>query len=154
MPSFWINEFNDIIRFIIFPDEKLKTLMKLPPDTNIISFIDNYFIRAGFTNKTLKDETVRIIYGDVGTKLAGAPHVLKQQMDFDIYVKLTDVHNACNDRLVYRTHLIAERIKELLTEQNEHLGGYVFRCIGESDMGTSTIGYTRHNISFAYMKTV
>ena len=155
MPNAWVNEFNNIIRRIIFPDRKLRVLMNLPEDTTIITFIDRYFMRVGTSSVPLKDEDVRIVYSTVGTGLAQDVHVLRQELSFDIYVKLSALHNVGNDRLVYRTELIADRLNEMLTNQyDERLGGYRFRCIGRSEQSTNTIGYVRYNISFAYMRTV
>ena len=155
MPSSWTREWNDIIRYVIFPDEGLKFLMKLPENTTIINFINKYFMRVGTVSEPLKDEVVRIVYGNYGSALANDVHVLKQEISFDIYVQTKQLHNVGEDRLVYRTELIAERLKDLLTRSDpELLGGYHFRCIGESDMNTSTIGYVRYNVTFQYMRTV
>jgi len=61
----WINAWNTIIRNVIWPDHELKVLMKMPPKTGIIQFVDRYFIRAGYTNKLLTDEVCRIVYSDM-----------------------------------------------------------------------------------------
>ena len=105
----WDNEWNKIIREVIFADEELKTLMKLPENTDIITFIDRYFIRAGYTGKVLNDEHVRVIYAEVQGSDTRVPNVMRKMMTFDIYVKLEDLHNVGNDRLVMRTKLIANR---------------------------------------------
>ena len=153
MPNAWTSEFNDIIRHVIFKDRILRELMMLPEDTTIIQFIDKYFMRVGTSSEPLKDENVRIVYGSVGRGLASDVHVLSQELSFDIYVKQTQLHNVGNDRLVYRTELIADRLNQLLCDQyDERLGPYRFRCIGRSDMSTGTIGYVRYNISFSYMR--
>lgn len=154
----WMREWNDIIRYVIFPDEELRSLMMLPENTTIITFRDKYFLRATTLTEPLTNETVRILYGNYGTSLAGAPHVLDQRISFEIYVQRKQQHNMDDtpgaDRLLSRTELIAERLKELLTAKNDsRLGGYHFRCIGESDMSTNTIGYDRYNVTFQYMKT-
>lgn len=145
----WRKEFNDILRYIIFQDEELKTLMKVPNGTSILDFFDKYFIEMGFTDETLKNEAVRVVYGSIGNN--DIPKVLKNEISFDIYVKKSELRNATKDRLMLRTHLVADRIKTLLTQKdNPNMGGYVFREIGESELGTSTVGYTRYNISFNY----
>ena len=155
MPNAWTTEFNDIIRYVIFPDVRLRMLMMLPEDTTIINFIDKYFMRVGTSSEPLKDENVRIVYGTVGTGLAGSTNVLRNEISFDIYVRQKCLHNVGNDRLTYRTELIADRLNELLDNQyNDLLGAYRFRCIGRSDMSTGTIGYVRYNISFQYMRAV
>ena len=154
MASAWTKEWNDIIRHVLFADEELRELMLLPEDTNIIKFIDNYFIRGGSTSKLLTNQKVRIIYGHTGQPLDNTPYVSDNVLSFDIYVKEDVAHNVYDDRLEMRTQAIADRIKYLLTKDRYVINLYRFRCIGESDMATSTIGYTRYNISFKYLKVV
>lgn len=148
----WIDDWNDILRDVIFPDEELKTLMKIPEGTDIITFVDKYFIRANYTTKTLTNEPVRIVYGDLYANDTNNPNVMRNELSFDIYVRLEDIHNAERDRLVMRTHLIANRLINLLTKKR-YLGVYRFWLAGECEMGTSTIGYARYNVSFNYMRT-
>ena len=149
----WIDSWNKIIREVIFADEELKTLMKLPAGTDIISFIDKYFIRAGYTSKVLEDEHVRIIYADLQGSDTGNPRVMRKMMTFDIYVKTEDLHNVGNDRLVMRTQLIANRLLKLLTsERYAAETGYRFWIAGEWDQGTRTIGYARYTLALYYMK--
>lgn len=148
----WIDDWNDILRDVIFADEELKTLMMLPENTNIITFIDRYFIRAGYTSKVLSNEPVRIVYGNMYSNQTDNPHVTRNEMSFDIYVSLDHIHDVERDRLVMRTHLIAKRLIDLLT-QKRYLGNYRFWVSNECEMGTSTIGYARYNVSFNYMKT-
>lgn len=146
----WIDDWNEIIREDIFADEVLRALMKLPDGTKIIEFIDRYFIRAGYTNKILTDEDVRIVYGSVAvpTNISG---VTKNQMSFDIYVKNEDLHNVGKDRLVMRTHLIAKRLIYLLTKERYN-GAYRFYDPHEGEMGTSAVGYARYNVTLSYTK--
>lgn len=149
----WQNEWNNIIRYVIFQDETLKTLMKIPTGTSILTFLDKHFIETGIADETLSSEDVRIIYGDFHSE-GLIPHFLKQQLSFDIYVKKSELRNATKDRLVLRTHLIANRLNALLTKKDDpNLGGFVFRVIGETSLGTSLIGYTRYNITFEYKRT-
>ena len=146
----WIDDWNDIIRSRLFSDDVLKALMKIPDGTKIIDFIDRYFIRAGYTNKILTDEDVRIVYGSVSvpTNVSG---VTKNQMSFDVYVKTEDLHNVGKDRLVMRTQLIARRLIYLLTKER-YIGSYRFYDPHEGDMGTSAIGYARYNVTLSYTK--
>lgn len=162
--SSWVNEWNDIIRYIIFPDEKLKELMLVPTTTNIIDFRDQYFVRAGYTSKILKDEKVRIVYGMIPAYESSAQRIVENEISFDIYVKQEVTNNVGDDRLMYRTELIAERLNQLLNSHTrlnvkDRFGvtkelAYKFRCIGMADLGTPTVGYVRYNISFKYMRTV
>ena len=155
MPNAWTNEWNSVIRYIIFQDAELKSLMNIPENTHIIDFKNKYFIRTGTVSTPLKDESVRISYGVFGTSLAGSPRVLRQEMSFDIYVKQQDLNNVGSDRLVNRTEVIAQRLQRLLTDKNNPLlEGFDFRCIGESDMATNTIGYVRYNVTFMFTRTV
>lgn len=147
----WINDWNDIIRHVIFSDKELMNLMKIPEKTSIIDFIDRYFIRAGFTNKILSNEDVRIVYGSTSsaTNIDG---VTSNVMNFDIYVKLENLHNVGVDRLVMRTQLIAQRIIYLLTRVRYN-GVYRFYDPVEGDMGTSAVGYARYRVSLSYTRT-
>lgn len=149
----WANEWNTIIRKVIYPDHDLRFLMKVPSKTGIIQFIDNYFIRAGYTNKILTDEVCRIIYSDNQPSETDNPRVTRNTLFFDIYVKIEDLHNVGDDRLMYRTHLIGQRLKNLLTDKRYcHDTGYRFWVAGDWDLGTRTIGYARYCIAFHYMK--
>lgn len=149
----WINAWNKIIREVIWPDHELKVLMKMPPKTGIIQFIDRYFIRAGYTNTLLTDEVCRIVYADVQGSQTEVPNVKRNMMTFDIYVKQEELHNFGEDRLVLRTQMIAARLKELLTQERYLKGtGYRFWVAGDWDLGTRTTGYARYTIAFYYMK--
>ena len=149
----WEDEWNEIIRTVIFADDELKTLMKVPEGTGIIPFIDKYFVRAGYTNEVLEDESVRIVYSDNQGYEAGAKNVMRKMMTFDIYVKKEDLHNVEADRLVMRTRRIASRLHKLLTdEKNTKNTGYRFWIAGDWDLGTKTIGYARYVLALYYMK--
>jgi hypothetical protein len=149
----WINDWNTIIRQVIWRDHELKQLMKLPPKTGILQFCDRYFIRAGFTNKLLSDEVCRIIYSDTQGSDTEVPNVRKNMIAFDIYVKQEELHNVGDDRLITRTDLIAERLYRLLTSERYLANtGYRFWIAGDWDLGTRTVGYARKTIAFYYMK--
>lgn len=146
----WIDDWNDLLRTTIFGDGILKTLMKIPENTKIIEFIDRYFIKAGYTNKILSNEAVRIVFGTIAvpTNISG---VTKNQISFDIYVKNEDLHNVGKDRLVMRTQLIAKRLIYLLTKERYN-GVYRFYDPCEGDVGTSAIGYARYNVTLSYTR--
>lgn len=149
----WIVSWNKIVREIIFRDYDLKKLMKIPPKTGVVQFCDKYFIRAGYTNKLLTNETCRIVYADVQGNETSVPGVTKNMMTFDIYVKDEELHTAGDDALVFRTHLIASRLNYLLTNKRYLLDtGYRFWVAGDWDLGTRTQGYARYTIAFYYMK--
>ena len=152
----WINNWNTIIRKVIWPDHELKVLMKLPPKTGILQFNQRYFIRAGFTNDLLTDETCRIVYSDSASHETDVPNVKRKVMTFDIYVKKEDMYNIGDDRLVSRLDLIVDRLDKLL-RQERYLQdtGYRFWPVdGGLDLGTRTTGYARRSISYYYMKVM
>lgn len=149
----WIKAWNTIIRTVIFKDTELKRLMKLPKNTGVIQFTDRYFVQAGFTNKLLTDEAVRIVYANIQPQPTNVPNVTKNMMTFDIYVKNEEMRNVGDDGLILRTHLIAERLFKLLTQQRYLADtGYRFWPAGDWDLGTRTSGYSRYTIAFYYMK--
>lgn len=149
----WVNAWNKIIRKLIWPDEELKTLMKLPAKTNIIQFVDRYFIRASFTNNLLTDEVCRIVYSDSPGYETDVPNVKRNLMIFDIYVKESEQRNIGNDRLVTRADLIVARLGKLLTSKRYlEETGYRFWIAGDWDGGTRVTGYVRKSIAFHYMK--
>ena len=127
--------------------------MKLPEETNIITFIDKYFIKSSWTNTTLTDEDVRIVYWTGNGSDTAVPNVKRNMITFDIYVKTKDIHNVGRDRLMMRTVLIANRIQKLLTSKRyTQETGYRFWPAGEWDSGTKTPGYSRYTIAFYYME--
>lgn len=149
----WIKAWNKIIREVIFHDYELRRLMKLPPKTGVVQFCDRYFMRAGFTNKTLTNEVCRIIYSDIQGSQTEVPNVKKNTMMFDIYVREDELHTVGDDALMFRTQLIAARLAKLLTKERYLADtGYRFWIAGDWDLGTRTTGYARYTISFYYMK--
>jgi hypothetical protein len=150
----WINNWNTIIRDVIWRDYDLKRLMKIPPKTGILQFCDRYFVRAGFTNKLLTDEVCRIIYAETEGHDTDVPNVKKNVLTFDIYVKQDELHNIGDDRLLSRADLIAERIYRLLTSERylDETGYRFWIAPGGQDLGTRTVGYVRKNIAFYFMK--
>jgi len=149
----WIKAWNTIIRKVIWPDHELKVLMKMPPKTGIIQFVERYFIRAGYTTKLLTDEVCRIVYSDMQGYETKVPNVKKNLMVFDIYVKESEMRNIGDDRLITRDQLIAERLFKLLTsERYLQETGYRFWVAGDWDGGTRVTGYHRKTIAFHYMK--
>lgn len=149
----WEDNWNSIIRRILFQDEQLRMLMKLPEKATILDFRDKYFIQAGYTSRTLTNEPIRIVYGhmNVGDDL-NSEAVSMMKLSFDIYVQNEYLFNATADRLQMRTNLIADRIQKLLKQQR-YVYGYRFYNPKRSNMGTSTVGYSRLNLTLSYMRT-
>lgn len=149
----WLESWNTIIRRVIWNDYELKKLMRIPKQTGILQFCDRYFVKAGYSNKLLTDEVCRIVYADAQGRDTDVPNVRKNLMTFDIYVKQEELHTATDDRLMLRTHLIANRLQKLLTNERYLANtGYRFWIAGDWDMGTRTPGYSRYTIGFYYMK--
>ena len=149
----WIKAWNTVLREVIFHDYELKRLMKIPAKTNIVKFCNDYFIRAGYTNKILTNEICRIVYSDIQGAETNNPKVTKNMMTFDIYVRNEELHTEGDDALMLRTHLIAARLNEILTnERYLRDTGYRFWIAGDWDLGTRTQGYARYTIAFYYMK--
>lgn len=149
----WDDDWNSILREVIFADSELKTLMLIPKGTSIMTFITKYFIRAGYTSTLLENEHVRIIYADVQGSDLNNPRIRRNMLTFDIYCKLEDVNNYGKDRLQLRTHLIGNRIFKLLTSDTYcNNTGYRFYPAGEWDQGSRTIGYARYTVALYYKK--
>ena len=152
----WTNNWNKIIRKVIWPDHELKVLMKLPSNTGILQFDRRYFIRAGFTNTLLTDEVCRIIYSEVPVGDTSVPNIKRKLLTFDIFVKDSDMYNVGDDRLVSRLDLIADRLDTLLRSSRYAADtGYRFwPADGGSDEGTRTIGYSRRTLSYYFLKVL
>ena len=149
----WDNDWNSILRDVIFADSELKSLMKVPANTSIMTFIEKYFIRAGYTNRLLENEHVRVVYADVLGSDLNVRNIRRNMLTFDIYVKMEDLHNYGRDRLQERTHLIGNRIFKLLTSETYvNNTGYRFDIAGAWDQGTRTVGYARYTIALYYKK--
>ena len=149
----WDDRWNNVIRYVFFPDEKLKTQMCVPEGTTINQFIENYFIEDAGTDQLLTDEKVRVAYYDSKGVGTGNKNVLNHYKEFDIYVQKPQLYNTTNDRLKSRAKLISERIKFLLL-QNQHIQNLRFAYEDEFDLWTKTVGYVRYHLVFSYKTTV
>lgn len=150
----WTNNWNTIIRKVIWPDHELKVLMKVPPKAGILQFDRRYFIKAGFTNALLTDEVCRIIYSETPIGDTNVPNIKRKLLTFDIYVKDSDMYNVGDDRLVSRLDLIADRLDTLLRSSRyvANTGYRFWPADGGSDVGTRTIGYSRKVLSYYFLK--
>lgn len=150
----WDDNWNDVIRYEIFQDTKLKELMMIPDGTDIVEFLDKYFVRADGTDELLSNEKVRIAYyDDDDTSTLGSFHVFGKIKGFDIFVKADEEHTATSDRLKCRQILIAERLKYLLLKKR-YQHGLRFELDSEYDVWTKTVGYRLYHIGFFYKTTV
>lgn len=149
----WKDNWNDTIRYVFFRDEKLRQLMMIPAKCNVLDFIKKYFVEDLAPDEVITNEAVRIAYYDSEGKSSGNQKVRCKYKEFDIYVKQDHLHDATDDRLQNRCHLIAERLKYLLLKDS-----YVCRIHYEYeddyDLWTKMIGYKRYHIVFTYKISV
>ena len=149
----WKDNWNDIIRYVIYPDPVMRELMCLNDDVSITQFRDKYFTKGkNTTNEIVTDEKVRILWYDNEGRDSGNMHVRNRYKEFDIYVKNDVLHNATDDRLQFRHELIAQRLKELLIG-TQYVRQMRFQFQDEYDLWTKTAGYSLYHIAFSYKAT-
>lgn len=149
----WNDNWNNIIRYVLFKDAKLKELMLQPKGTTIDKFVDNYFIEDVNVGEILSNEKVRISYFDSNPSDTGNKNVKRRFKEFDIYVKSEVDHTVSRDYLKHRYHAIADRLKVLL-HGKKGLYGLTFSFEDSYNMWTKTIGYSRYHVVFSYFTTV
>ena len=149
----WQDNWNNVVRNVLFPDDKLKELMLVPTGTSIVAFQDKYFIRDGSTDELLTNEKVRIVTHDDQGSYTFNKGVNVKYKNFDIYCSEDVEHTADVDRLKSRQVLIAERIKYLLLRQKvcENIR---FGYEDEYDLWTKTVGYKLYRLTFFYKTTI
>lgn len=148
----WQDNWNNVIRYVLFQDKKLKDLMLVPEGTNILTFQDKYFIRDGSTDELLTNEKVRIVYHDAQGWDPGNAHVRGKYKEFDIFVSEDVEHTATDDLLQSRQVLIAQRLKYLLLRERV-CQGIRFQYEDEYDLWTKTVGYKEYRLTFFYKTT-
>lgn len=148
----WQDNWNNVVRNVLFQDDKLKELMLVPEGTDIITFQKKYFIRDGSTDELLTNEKVRVVTYDEEGSFTFNKAVRVKYKNFDIFCSEDVEHTADIDRLKSRQVLVAERIKYLLLRQPvvEHLR---FQYEDEYDMWTKTVGYKMYKVTFFYKTT-
>ena len=149
----WKDDWNDIIRYVLFPDEKLRELMCVPEGTPIVKFIDKYFIEDAAAAELLTDEKVRIICYDTDGADTGNKGVLNRYKEMDIFVRDDVLHTASKDKLQNRYDLICERLKYLLLREPT-VYNMRFRFSNAYNLWTKTAGYKRYHVVFCYKTTV
>ena len=150
----WEDNWNDAVRTILFPDERLKDLLLIPDRDreNIMKFITEYFVRFPMTDEVLADHKVRVIYDDEEPDDMNIAQAVKAKLVFDIFVKSDHLHDVEQDRLKDRAVLIADRIRHLLT-RSTYVCGLRFRMGKQFGVGSRTIGYRRYRLVMNYHKT-
>ena len=149
----WNDNWNNVIRYVLFRDEKLKKQMLVPDGVRVNEFILKYFVKDAAADELLVNEKVRIVYYDRTGWDTGNKNVKLRYKEFDIYVKEDVLYNATDDTLKSRANLISERQQYLLTKDDtiQHLR---FAYEDDFDMWTKTVGYKRYHIIFSYKTTV
>lgn len=150
----WADNWNDVVRDVLFPDARLKDLMLIPRDkrSDIKAFIEKYLVEDVLPDELITDEDVRILYYETEGMKHDNPHVLRKYLEFDIYVRNAALYTAANDRLRRRDKLIFQRLKELLTGET-HVCHLRFRYEDDFPLGAKTVGYRRYHAVFSYMQT-
>lgn len=149
----WQDNWNNVVRNVIFTDDKLKELMMVPDDCDIATFTDKYFIRDGSTDELLTNEKVRIVHHDTEGFDTFNPKVRGKYREFDIFVSEDEEHTATDDWLQSRQILIAERLKYLLLRKRV-VENIAFKYEDEFDMWTKTVGYKMYRLTVFYKTTV
>ena len=149
----WNDNWNNVIRYVLFRDEKLKKQMLVPDSVRVNEFILKYFVKDAAADELLVNEKVRIVYYDRAGWDTGNKNVKLRYKEFDIYVKEDVLYNATDDTLKSRANLISERQQYLLTKDDtiQHLR---FSYEDDFDMWTKTVGYKRYHVVFSYKTTV
>lgn len=119
--------------------------------SDILLFIQKYFVPDEMGAEPLTDEQVRVLYYESEGRELG-DRVLKKYLHFDIYVRRNVLHTATYDRLQRRDKLIAKRLKELLTGTT-YVCQMRYRFEDAFDLGAKTTGYKRYHITFSYKTT-
>jgi len=149
----WQDNWNNVVRNVIYPDDKLKELMLVPVGTDIVTFGKKYFIRDGSTDELLTNEKVRVVCHDDQGFDTFNKGVHGKYKTFDIFIKEDVEHTADIDRLKSRQVMVAERIKYLLLRrwncENLH-----FQYEDEYDQWTKTVGYKLYRLILFYKTTI
>ena len=149
----WQDNWNNVVRNVLFQDDTLKTLMLVPSGTDIVKFQKKYFIRDGSTDELLTNEKVRIVVHDDEGDDTFNKGVKVKYKTFDIYVSEDVEHTADLDLLRSRQVMIAERIKYLLLRQ-QVVENIRFKYEDEYDQWTKTVGYKMYRLTLFYKATI
>lgn len=127
--------------------------MLIPDNTDIITFIDKYFLQNTSGDQLITTQSVRVLWYDSVGSNSGNKDVKNMNKQFDIFIKDNVSHNADNDRLRMRHDLIANRLRTLLTKQDV-VCNMRFKYEDEYHLWTKIPGYRRYHVVFSYKKTV
>lgn len=122
----------------------------IPENTDIVTWINKYFVDYAICTELVKDEDVRVIWYEDQSTNTGNPLVNRRNLVFDIYVKSEHEHDATDDLFRSRTRMVSQKIQEMLTMQY-CVGQIAFMYQDDYDMGTKTVGYVRHRLVISYL---
>lgn len=147
----WHENLVNVIRGVIFQDDKLKELMMIPEAErkNIVSFRDKYFINEVLGDELLDNIPVRILYHLDEPYDIGGMNVRQDELFIDIYVERKHAYDYGVDRMLHRGHLIAERLEHLLCRGKKHYN-LSFRCRQIADLTSKREGYDRVTAIMVY----
>lgn len=124
--------------------------MMVPEGTDIVTWINKYFVDATICTDIVTDENVRVLWWEDQSSRTNNPLVSNRKLCFDIYVKSEHVKDATNDLLRSRAKMISQQLQEILTFRNT-VGQVAFRYYDDYDLGTKMVGYVRHRLVLSYM---
>lgn len=150
----WNDNWNNYVRYVLFPDEELRELMMIPEDDqdDLRLFLAKYLVEDPMSDIIVEKQDVIITYYDERGTQHGPPQVHKKYKSFDIFVKQEHLYDCDEDRMRARTKRIAQRIKELLTDK-PHQYGLNFTYVDDYPLGTKLVGYVRYHLQFSYFTT-
>ena len=124
--------------------------MMIPAKTNIMTWIDKYFVDAAICTDLVTDEDVRVLWWEDQPSKTANPLVSNRKLCFDIYVKDTHLRDASTDLLRPRTKMIAQKLVEILTLPDT-VGRVAFKYYDDYDIGTKMVGYIRYRLVVSYL---
>lgn len=151
----WADNWNNVIRTVIFPDDELLELMMVPDESrvDIIKFVREHFVETAQPDEPVLKQDVLVYYHDTeGDNFGETNYVRKRYLEFDIYVKKENLYNCSSDRMKRRDRQIYERLKYLLTKDN-YVCNMRYNVEDDFELLSRTIGYSRYHVIFAYKKT-
>lgn len=151
----WDDNWNQIVRTVIFKDDKLLTLMMVPSaqKNDLVKFIRERFIETAQPDEPLLNQDVLVYYCDTeGESFGSTNKVRKRYLEFDIYVKKDNLYNCSSDRMKRRDKAIFERLKYLLCKDT-YICDMRYDIEDDFELASKTIGYSRYHVIFSYKKT-
>lgn len=150
----WYEDWQQMIRQVLFADEELKELMLIPEDKrdDALEFVDKYFIESPAPDEVMLKEDVRVLFYDEAGKETSHPFVTRKIFSIDVYVKKDKLYGGDeDDYMKRRDRLIFQRIRNLISKKR--FKGYNFTCYDDYPLSCKVEGYARYHGVFYYKKT-